>query len=177
MKGMRSFATVLVLTIGAMPVARAGDSVQLTLQGSIEPTCRIAVGTGSIDLGDLGKAGSISETFSLSCNAPFTIEIEADGGAFVAADPPPSSGPFESAIAYRARLSVPLSDGSRVDTGFCDSAELTAATTGGCRQASAADAAINQTATLDVEWTDPGATPRLAGEYSDRIEIRLRATL
>jgi hypothetical protein len=56
-------------------------SVQVEVLGTLVAACSAATTTTSLNVGDPSKAGSVSYSFTVDCNAPFKYSMQSDNGA------------------------------------------------------------------------------------------------
>lgn len=150
-------------------MASGSDSASITVTGTIERSCSIAMAASSLDLGDVVAAGTISANVAFNCNTPFVVHLMSDGGALVHNGAREVAG-FETIIPYTASLNLPFDDGGVGAINACASAALLAGASCGSLN-SATHTAIRQTAALSLQWLAQAATPRLAGRYQDVIRI------
>ncbi len=161
----------LVLAAGT---AEAGPPLEITLTGTIEKSCSIAAASGTVDVGALDGAGSKQFGLDVSCNAPFSYDIEAQEGALVPASPIVYVGTFEDRIPYTLRFQLPLADGlpTAIDV-TCTGAEL-ADPSASCGSGDSGTAvAIDEQATVTLAWGAP-AHPRLAGTHAETLTFTLQ---
>lgn len=161
----------LVLAAGT---AEAGSPLRITLTGTIGKSCSIAAASGTVDLGALDAAGSKQFGLDVSCNAPFTFDIEAQEGALVPTSPIVFVGTFEDRIPYTLRFELPLEDGTpgEIDV-TCTGAELADASAACGSGDSGTAVAIGETATVTLAWGAP-AHPRLAGTHAETLTFTLQ---
>lgn len=180
----RISALICALTLGIVPAfaARAADTVVITVEGMVRPSCGLAFATGaedaSLTLGDIDAPGNRTFAFRYSCNAGFQLEVVSSGGGLRpgASSVRPPAG-FASVAPYRLALTLPLDNGGALNLD-CESQALNSASDACRRLSSGGVSGIAKTATGQIAW--PGLThdaPAIAGAYADTLTIRMTPQL
>lgn len=156
----------------------APTELRIDLTGHVAARCDlVAPPVLSNDL-NLSKAGRTEASFSIDCNAPFTLRVRSSAGGFANETATPgiaTLAPYELSIAVRT------DDGVR-ELDWCDADALTDDAVGGCEYApnaasggwSSGDAtAIDKTGSVRLRWNDQSEGAPLLGQYRDNIIIQL----
>jgi len=168
-------------TASAMDLGLTGASNRLRVEvaGVISPRCTVSQSESSASFGqllDTSSGGTIARNlnldFTFDCNSPFrAVMISQNGG--LQTDATRASG-FRSRITYDAALALP----NGRTTSSCDSEQMQreAGEHAGCvfrfngRQGASGAASVK----LSMA---PDPTPVLAGQYRDRLVLRLSPIL
>lgn len=176
----RSLAAALALLVGllAEQPARA-QSLTITATGSIPVTCGVTVAS-PFGAANLNSNGSVGATALVNCNSKYLIKATSANGGLKTATAAPSAS-FANKLDYTFSISVPLDNSSSTVSGSCTASSLIAGASAcplspaGTGLSSGLGTSVNQTATLAVTWTLPGATRLVAGSYADTITISIAA--
>jgi hypothetical protein len=178
---IRGFAYALACAALVATPSVAQTTIDLTIQGTVPPACRITVPGGTVQLNDPGANGfggsmagaySASLPMSFSCNAPFGVTLQSTrGGLRRDIAVPTTVGDFVSSLDYSLAYSIPLDNGGLASIADCSSTSIQAAP--GCA-VNTTYSAINQTMTAKISWPRPNA-PILPGNYTDTVTIRVLA--
>ncbi len=159
--------------------APLGSPVELEVEivGSIAARCEMTSSALLVGDVDLKSSGETRADFGLNCNAPFTVQLRSQSGAFVNAAPP--QGILDRA-AYEVSVDV-VTDNGRRELGWCDAEALAASAKAGCAfspqnggWSSGEETAIGKSGTVRLRWNDNDRSAPLFGDYRDQITIELK---
>jgi hypothetical protein len=143
----------------------------MRLQGDILASCAVDPGPAStLELGDITAPGQRDYGFHLSCNAPFSYEIEAQHGALIHAGGATATGGLVAVVPYEIAVHIPT-DGASIDDLCAGETIVTCpfSTSGN-------NIALGSAARLKITWNPQGRIP-LAGSYVERLTIRVATSL
>jgi hypothetical protein len=155
--------------------ALAAGSVSMRLQGDILASCSVDPGPAStLELGDITAPGQRDYGFHLSCNAPFSYEIEAQHGALIHAGGATAPGGFAAGVPYEIAVHIPT-DGASIDD-LCAGETIVAGRVTCPFSTSGSNIALGSAARLKITWNPQGRIP-LAGTYVERLTVRVATSL
>lgn len=158
--------------------APLGDPTELRidLRGEVPARCRMASPPVLGQQLDFNRAGDVEARFGLDCNAPFSLRVRSDEGAFVNDRPAEGIAPR---VGYDVAIAVDTDAGPNT-LGWCGADQLTDQPRGGCIFGtgdgwSSGDAtAIDRTGTMRLRWNAPGkGDDPVLGRYRDTIVVEL----
>ena len=167
--------------------AMAGDTGTLTITGTITPSCGLTGPGGTVDLGNIGTAGSHQFDVTVNCNTPFAYALVSSNHALAAASPPSVvNGTFDATLPYTLTTSF-ATDGASFGNSNIPSSALTDSNAAPCLAASydaagcaahfadsGTTVAIDKTGSLTVTW-GAAAHPLVSGTFTDTITLTVRA--
>jgi hypothetical protein len=165
------------------------QTVTLDVQGTLEASCALTgLPGGTVDLGDLSRAGSKPISFSVDCNAPFGYALVSGKGALgrvgsagaIAA----GSNAFGVSVPYVVTTTFATDQGTFGDTALAAST-LTSIHAEPClaptfstscpfSHSGSGAAASGRPASLLVAWSSPSIQLQ-AGTYTDTLTLTVRA--
>jgi hypothetical protein len=171
----------LATAANATDLAPASASTRLRIEvaGVISPRCTVGQSESSASFGQLldpstggTAARSLTLDFTFDCNSPFRAVMTSQNGG-MQTDVAPAPG-FRNRITYDAALALPNGQASRA----CDSEQMQreAGERAGCVFRFNGRAGASGAASVKLSMA-PDPTPVLAGQYRDRLVLRLSPIL
>jgi hypothetical protein len=158
----------------ASPPEAPGNVVKIAVTGEIQPSCASSIVTGTLNVGDIAKAGSAKVSFTVDCNTPFQYSMRSEHGAMRLETAEKSAARRDaSRVPYDVTVKIPLSHGGEI-VDACSSANLRHHNAGCTFSDSGRKIAVNQTAEMQISWLS--SQQQLgAGQYSDRLTFVVSA--
>jgi hypothetical protein len=144
------------------------DSVKIEVTGNLVAACASATSTATLNAGDVTKAGSLSYSFTVDCNAPFKYSMQSDNGALRLVNAPAAASKATVEIPYNVHINIPLTFGGAIND-TCTSTSIKQGAASCQFSNSGQKVAINQQATAGISWSASG--PLAAGQYQDRLTV------
>jgi hypothetical protein len=163
-----------LILAGSSGPAFAQDSITISVDTTVMPTCAISNPNGFLFLGELSKPGSVAANFFFSCNTNFRFRFSSRHGGLQEIMQTKVALPFVSLVPFTLTYKIGTGSGLLVDQ--CSSSNMIGLATT-CSGASASDtAAIHQTASIGFSWDLRDRIP-LAGFYHDVVTFHVDAGL
>lgn len=162
-----------------MAPAGASNRLRVEVAGVISPRCTLGQSEGSSSFGqvlDMASGGTAARSlkldFTFDCNSPFRAVLTSQNGGLLT-DASPASG-FRNRITYDAALALP----NGRSTAACNSARMqrTGDEAAGCSFRFNDREGTSGAARVKLSMA-PDPTPILAGQYRDRLVLRLSPIL
>jgi hypothetical protein len=163
-----------LLLAGSSDPAFAQDSVTISVDTTVAPSCIISHPNGTLSFGELSKPGSVTANIFFSCNTNFRFRFSSRHGGLREIMQTKVVLPFVSLVPFTLSYKIGTGSGLLVDQ--CSSSNMIGLATT-CSGASASDtAAIDQTASIGFSW-DLGNRYPVAGFYYDVVTFHVDAGL
>lgn len=176
-RGLAAVGAVVALAALATGAALAdnnnGNDAKIHLKGRVAPVCTVdgqssGQVTATVNVGNINVPGEKQVNYPINCNAPFAYTLSSLNGGLQRQGAWPGPGEVPARL-YDINVAIPTTQPGRIND-TCTSAAIKS---GACDFRNSGDGvAINQTATLKVNWAAPSALP--SGTYSDRITFTVR---
>ncbi|WEK56894.1 MAG: hypothetical protein P0Y52_10085 [Candidatus Brevundimonas phytovorans] len=157
----------------------ASNRLRVEVAGVISPRCAMGQSENSSSFGqllDMSSGGTVARSlkldFTFNCNSPFRAVLTSQNGGLLT-DASPASG-FRNRIAYDAALALP----NGRSTTACSSARMQARgdERSGCTFRFNDRDGASGAASVKLSMA-PDPSPVLAGQYRDRLVVRLSPIL
>lgn len=153
-------------------IARAGDNVQITLQGTIQSQCSVSASGSTVRVDNLAASGSKTVPLTVNCNAPFSYQLVSSNGGFKHTVASSAPNGFLVTVPYNVEIRIPTDDVTIEDA--CSSTSIIASGGTTCAFGNSGNGVSigrDGQGSLTLTWA-PGAIP-LSGSYYDRLELRV----